>query len=178
MQAFLNSLNENRLRPLTPYDITADSYDTLYSKEQWSKYSIALSRIKLEHNDRILDAGCGTCLLYEYLASEREKFQYYVGLDISASMLDKCLEKQVFVDPRVDLVLGDIRELPFRKSIFTKVFVFTVLDLIVDYDEVLEKFHRLVGHGIIVYTLLKHRGCKPGIEKGLDIKDCIYLLIV
>ncbi len=176
MLVFLNSLNENRLKPLTPYDITADSYDTLYSKEQWSKYSIALSRLELECSDRILDAGCGTCLFYEYLVSKGKEFQYYVGLDISAGMLDKCLEKQVFVDPRVDLVLGDIEEPPFRTSIFTKVFAFTVLDL-VDYDRALEKFRGLLGHGIIVYTLLKHRGCEPGIEGDLDVKDCIYLLI-
>ena len=171
----MNSLNENRLKPLTPYDITADSYDILYSKEQWDKYSIALSRLELKRRDRILDAGCGTCLFYEYLVSKGKEFKYYVGLDISAGMLDKCLEKQVFVDPKVDLVLGDIGEPPFRTSIFTKIFAFTVLDLI-NNDKVLERLRRLLDHGIIVYTLLKHRGCEPGIEGDLDVKDCIYLL--
>lgn len=178
MLVFLNSLSDDKLKPLTPYDITADSYDILYSKEQWDKYSITLSRVGLRPDDRVLDAGCGTCLLYEYLVSKRKRFQYYVGLDISASMLNKCLEKQVSLDPRVDLVLGDIEKPPFRTGIFTKIFAFTVLDLIIDYDKVLKEFHRLVSNGIIVYTLLKHRNCKPGIEGISDVKDCIYLLIV
>ncbi len=175
----MNLLNgNNRSKPLTPYDITADSYDVLYSKEQWNKYYIALSKIKIEADDRILDAGCGTCLFYEYLVSIKVGFQYYVGIDISNGMLDKCLEKQVFIDPKADLILGDIENPPFRTSIFTKVFAFTVFDL-VDRDKVLEEIRRLLGdNGIIVYTLLKHRGCEPGIEGKIDVKDCIYMLVI
>ncbi len=178
MQVSLNSSNENsELTLLSPYDITANSYDTLYSEEQQAKYSIVLYKINIELNDRVLDAGCGTCLLYEYLISKNMSFQYYVGLDISRGMLEKCLDKRVFTDPRVDIVLGNIEETPFRINSFTKVFAFTVLDL-VDKEKALSELKSLVKQGIIVYTLLKSRGCKPGIEGESSVKDCIYLLIV
>ena len=174
-QTFSNSLrNGDGMSESNPYDVTADSYDQLYYEEQLAKYRVALSKIRLEENDRILDAGCGTCLLYEYLINERSSFNYYVGLDLSKGMIEKCLEKKTHIDARVDLVLGDIRRPPLREHVFTKIFVFTVLD-IVGVERGLESLLNLLGRGIIVYTLLKHKGCKPGIEEGVEVKDCVYM---
>nr|MEB3844198.1 hypothetical protein [Desulfurococcales archaeon] len=48
------------------YEATAQGYDELYRAEQYEKYFAALRRVP--PSGRVLDAGCGTGLLIEFLA--------------------------------------------------------------------------------------------------------------
>lgn len=161
----------------TPYDITASSYDKLYRMEQYSKYAVILrNNLQPSRDDRVLDAGCGTCLLYEYLVEHSVLPKHYVGVDISEGMLDICINKKLIANPGVDLVQADIVHPPFREECFEKIYTITVLDLLDGVKNTIEKLLRLlVVNGLLVYTLLKRRGCRPGIESE-NVKDCIHVV--
>jgi SAM-dependent methyltransferase len=58
------------------YDSEADGYDELYSDEQRTKYELALRRIAISRQDRILDCGCGTGIFLEKVAGN---VQFAVG---------------------------------------------------------------------------------------------------
>ncbi len=162
------------------YDSTANSYDELYRDEQYAKYHvIELGKLLPGEGDKVLDAGCGTCLFYEYLTEGRIQGNYiYVGIDISSNMLLKCISKKLFLSPRVDLVQADILSIPFRQNSFNKVYLITVLDLLdKSINEVIDIVKQVVKeNSLIVYTLLKKRKCVKGIEGSLNVKDCIYYI--
>lgn len=160
-----------------PYDVTANSYDELYRMEQYSKYAVILkNNLQPKSDDRVLDAGCGTCLLYEYLLKHNVSLKHYVGVDLSDGMLSICTAKELVVSPRVDLIQADIAYLPFREKCFEKIYTITVLDLVDNMRNIVEELLKLLTvNGLLVYTLLKHKGCKPGIE-DTDVKDCIYVI--
>jgi len=170
----LNSSTKLNVR--VKYDATAKSYDELYRDEQYGKYEVIVEKgLYPTNNDRVLDAGCGTCLLYEYLNEMGLIPQYYVGLDVSTGMLDLCLDKNVIPNPKVDLIQADIEYTPFREESFNKIYVITVLDLIENKKNTLMSLEKLLkDDGVLVYTLLKQRKCLPGIESS-NVKDCIYV---
>lgn len=174
MLVYLNSLAKLNVR--VKYDTTAKSYDELYRDEQYSKYEVIVKKgLYPTSNDRVLDAGCGTCLFYEYLNEMELIPQYYVGLDVSTGMLNLCLDKNVISNPKVDLIQADIEYIPFREKSFNKIYAITVLDLIEDKKNTLISIEKLLkDDGVLVYTLLKQRKCVPGIEPS-NVKDCIYV---
>ena len=103
------------------YDLLSLSYDELYGGEQIGKYHAALRSLDLQKCGRILDLGCGTGLLYDYLLGLGWTGEY-VGLDLSAGMLEKAKMR----GPQ-HLIQADAHKLPFRDKVFTYVFSFTVI---------------------------------------------------
>jgi ubiquinone/menaquinone biosynthesis C-methylase UbiE len=105
------------------YDSEADGYDELYSEEQRTKYELALRRIAISREDRILDCGCGTGIFLEKLAGN---VQSAVGVDFSPKMLHRA-QLRLGQLSNVDLVCADFDFLPFSGGTFGHVFMFTVL---------------------------------------------------
>lgn len=104
------------------YDLTADIYEARYAQEQETKYETALIGLSVR-GAAVLDVGCGSGLLFKHVADEAA---IVVGVDVSRKLLTLAKEKgkkhrNVFV------VQGDADFLPFRHSVFSHVFVFTVL---------------------------------------------------
>ena len=62
-------------------------YDLRYGAEQREKYETILAEVEVKQHEIILDNGCGTGLLLEYLSATA------VGLDISSSLLSKALTR-------------------------------------------------------------------------------------
>ena len=105
------------------YDSEADGYDELYSDEQRTKYELALRRIAIGREDRILDCGCGTGIFLEKVAGN---VQFAVGVDFSPKMLHRA-QLRLGRLSNVDLVCADFDFLPFSGGTFAYVFMFTVL---------------------------------------------------
>lgn len=72
---------------------------------------------------RVLDLGCGTGLLVEYLAESGSEICHIVGLDLSQDMLRHAAARGIAT------VQGDASALPFADGSFDVVFAFTVLEL-------------------------------------------------
>jgi len=120
-----------KLEVMMKYNMTSKSYDELHRFEQYEKYDSIKKYIVSLINDNvlILDLGCGTGLLYEYISNVCSKSDaYYVGLDFSINML-KLAKRKILKNGKIfsDLILSDAEYLPFRSKCFDAIFAFTVI---------------------------------------------------
>jgi SAM-dependent methyltransferase len=96
--------------------------------------------------ERVLDLGCGAGKLALYAGRDGARA---AGVDVAPFFLARAARE-------VELVLGDLRRLPFRKGAFPKAYTLDVLEHL-DEDgvrEVLLEARRTLGHGgrLFVYT--------------------------
>ena len=135
MVIFLKPLNKDldkKKNIIEKYNSTSSFYDNRYGKIQKEKYKILFRNCNLSYKT-ILDAGCGTGLLIEYvfdlsLDNIKNKAKY-VGIDISWKMLMKFCDKSKKIKDieGINLILGDIENLPLRENIFNIIFSITSL---------------------------------------------------
>ncbi len=71
----------------------------------------SLFRKNIRPSSRILELGPGTGVNLERLYRVSPEFQSYLGIDLSQEMLSRA-ERKTQGDARVELRLGDVRELP------------------------------------------------------------------
>ncbi|XP_078086414.1 18S rRNA (guanine-N(7))-methyltransferase isoform X2 [Mustelus asterias] len=81
-------------------------------QSQMSERAVELLNLPEDQPCFLLDVGCGSGLSGDYLSEEGH---HWVGVDISAAMLDVALEREV----EGDLILGDVGAgIPFRAGSF------------------------------------------------------------
>ncbi|MFZ8795751.1 MAG: class I SAM-dependent methyltransferase [Acidilobaceae archaeon] len=162
------------------YERTCDSYDELYRGEQYAKYYVALRAVK--PRGVVLDAGCGTALLAEFLRAWRllEDLEAYICLDYSNCMLGIARWKlEVLCDGRCHVVLGDVENIPLKNSTVDITYSFTVLDLVDNPLKTLKELARVTREDIVVSVMrnlnlkdtLKNMGLKT---IGATDKDVIF----
>ncbi len=165
------------------YEATASGYDELYRGEQFEKYFTALRRIPPK--GLILDAGCGTALLLEFMALHGllTRITGYVCLDYSRAMLQTATTRirvycKTIPCTRIE---ANIENLPFRDKTFNTVYSFTVLDLVDNIQKAINELKR-VSRGPIIVSLLKKLPYKNILIKkgytllGTTTKDAIFLI--
>lgn len=164
------------------YEATAKGYDELYRAEQFEKYFVALK--KFPPYGRVLDAGCGTGLLIEYLGLNKllSRVDEYVCLDYSRNMLDVARGRaKLYCPSRCLFVEGNVESLPFRDKVFDIVYSFTVLDLVDDLEKAIKELSR-VSRSRVIMSLLKNLRYKDLLlEKkykllGTTSKDVIFYI--
>jgi len=149
----MNEWNKKR-DTMQYYNLTAKSYDELYADEQRAKIETALKRVRIDENSLILDCGCGTGLLFEYVA---DKAKIVVGLDISRGLLEKAKKRAKNFD-NVCLVLADADNQPFKDSVFDGVFAVTMLQNMPNPEKTLAELERVAGeNAFLVVTGLKRK---------------------
>jgi ubiquinone/menaquinone biosynthesis C-methylase UbiE len=174
----MNSNNKKKKQEIIhKYNQTSDFYDGRYLTIQQDKFRLILKDIIF--NDKlILDAGCGTGLLFEYIEGLFEKSDipsiHYVGVDISINMLkkfhSKCNQKVI----KFNLILSDLENLPFRENKFTLLFSFTSLQNLPDIIQGLKESFRVVIEGANVNFSILRKKLDKEILKGIftpQIKD-------
>lgn len=105
------------------YDQSSKVYDLQYSEEQTAKIQTALAHLSLSMSDEVLDAGCGTGILFGYLADEVRSI---AGADVSRGLLKEA-KRKAKIHSNIGLVLADVDSLPFRNQMFDKAFAITLL---------------------------------------------------
>lgn len=130
--------------------IRPELYDTLYKEEQYAKYNY-LHSVGICVSGTVLDVGCGTGLLLEYISeSGGRTYSRYVCLDPDTEMLTIASRK--VSNPFVILVEGYAEELPFRDEYFDVVVSITTLGALKDVLSALCELLRVTrinGHVII-----------------------------
>jgi len=137
------------------YEATCMGYDELYAEEQWEKYEASLPRIP--PRGRVLDAGCGTALLAEYMSAKGllDVVELYVCLDYSGCMLSLAAKRLRRLGVEASLLVeGNVEWLPLPSGFFDVVYSFTVLDLVDDPERALRELLR-VSRGPVVFSMLK-----------------------
>lgn len=143
---------EKKREVMERYDLTAHMYDVRYAEEQEAKFEAALKSLKAKNYGKVLDAGCGTGLLFRHVALKAEMV---VGLEISRNML---LEAKEHAENfrNVHLVLADADFMPFKDGVFHMVFVFTLIQNMPEPAKTLKEIKRVAEDDAqIVVTGLK-----------------------
>lgn len=167
----------------TKYRATHTSYDELYREEQRSKYDKIVEIIKLD--GIVLDLGCGTGLLQEYLAERGYlgKVKTLIGLDLTREMimLAKTKIRKINVDHLIDYIEADAENIPLRQNSTDITISVTVLNLLEDPCKALEEIDRVTRHKAVI-TILKTTtlkitlaNLKIGVFVGETDKDYIFV---
>lgn len=114
---------KRKLDTMKHYDACAKVYDSQYSQEQKAKIEFVLKFLHLKSERLILDVGCGTCILFEYLL---DKAKILVGIDISKNILREAKAK-FKGKANIFLIQADADYLPFPNGVFDAVFAITLL---------------------------------------------------
>jgi len=158
------------------YDRLAGIYDSLYSCEQDLKIKLALGAISLGGSDIVLDAGCGTGLLFQNIM---DCVDLVIGLDISRGLLkiaskrSKCLSKR-----SAFLICADVDHMPFLNEVFDKVFAITLFQDMPDPNLTLHEIMRVAKRdATIVVTGLKKSFTDEEFAKVLSDASLEFFLI-
>jgi len=143
------------------YDTTARIYDMQYRYEQLLKISFTLKRVMHKAGDTVIDAGCGTGMLFEHL----DRCGLLVGVDPSMNMLREA-KKKTKKGGNTELVLGDVEALPFRGGSCDVVFCISVLQLMDDPRRGLEEILRVLkSKGSFAVTLIRKAKFAQDLDK-------------
>jgi ubiquinone/menaquinone biosynthesis C-methylase UbiE len=141
-------------RLMKRYDLTASMYNLRYANEQEAKIEAALRSVKEKRFGLVLDVGCGTGILFDYV-TDRSKM--IVGLDLSKKTLleakARMLKKKI---NNVHLVQADADNMPFGDDMFDQVLAVTVLQNAPNPGGMLREIRRVAKEeAIFVLTGLK-----------------------
>lgn len=134
------------------YDRYAHKYDDTFRDLQYEKFRKLLIPIKARiSGNRIVDAGCGTGLLSDFLKEENIPADI-VGIDISFKMLELAAGKKNQIS-----VQGDMYMIPVRTASSDIVCSFTVMNIFPDQEEeIISEFVRIVKPGgLVIISVLK-----------------------
>jgi ubiquinone/menaquinone biosynthesis C-methylase UbiE len=154
------------------YDQSAQLYDAQYYEEQEAKIKAALTGVILEKKSILLDAGCGTGLLFPHVA---ERVKLVLGVDISGSVLKKA-RKRTKEYSNTALIRADADCMPFPNEAFDAVFAITLLQNTPKPRLTLTEMKRVTKqNATIVVTGLKKAFSKKDFtrllrEAGLEVK--------
>jgi len=146
------------------YNLTAHIYDMQYAEEQTAKIEAALESLKIENHSLVLDAGCGTGLLFGYVA---DKAETTVGLDTSRKVLlqaKKCGKNF----ERLHLILADADSMPFDRNIFSHVFAITLIQNMPNPAKTLNEIRRVAKDDAVIVI--------SGMKKAFTLKEFEELL--
>ncbi|MCD6301444.1 MAG: class I SAM-dependent methyltransferase, partial [Staphylothermus sp.] len=129
-----SSKRNNILDPVSLYNYTYASYDKLYREEQFLKYKYVIIDRGILPKGNILDLGCGTGLLLDFLKKNKLKYEKIICLEPSEKMLELAVQK-AGNDPRIIFIQGYAEDLPFKDEVFDVVYMFTVWDNIIDKEK-------------------------------------------
>lgn len=146
----LNHKNIIKLR----YNETAAVFDRRYREIQNLKYEIIFDNLSITAEQAILDVGCGTGFLFQFI--EGVDWRNY-GLDFSIESLKMC-RRRTDKESSICILCADADFLPFRKDYFDIIFAITVLQNLPNPRKSLEEIKSICKlNGLIVLSLLKKK---------------------
>lgn len=165
--------NEKR-NVMRHYNQLSRVYDRQYANEQKTKIEATLENVSLNKKDFVLDVGCGTGLLFPYIAN---RVQLLIGIDISQKLLKKARTRRKHYS-NTHILLADTDHLPFQNQIFHITLAITLLQNIPKPPTTLQEIKRVSReHSTIAVTGLKKKFTKETFTTALkNAKLEIFIL--
>jgi demethylmenaquinone methyltransferase/2-methoxy-6-polyprenyl-1,4-benzoquinol methylase len=165
--------HDKKKRIIDKYNSTSYFYDKRYRAIQSEKYEIVFNNYRA-NGKNILDMGCGTGLLFEYITklilNKGVIRCNYVAVDISWNMLLEFRSKVINLENRknsLNLILSDIECLPFRENTFYSIFSLTAFQNLPSIENGIEELYRVCKHNAdFKFSILKK---KLELEKLIEI---------
>lgn len=154
----LNAKDEcwrKKRRVIRYYNRLARTYNLVYGQEQELKIIESLKAINLNEKDIVLDAGCGTGLLFSHINGLVETL---IGIDISPGILKAAMKlvNNMGGKSTITLIRADADFLPFKEGVFDKVFAITLLQNMPNPASTLSEIARVAkANSEIIVTGLK-----------------------
>lgn len=121
-----------------------DDFSRIYEKERGEGYHRLIDDLEVEiamphaRNNRVLEIGCGTGLILERL---HPIAAYACGFDLSSKMVQKARERGL------NVVLGNVLNIPFKDGFFDLVYSFKVLAHVPEIGRALWEITRVTAPG-------------------------------
>ena len=158
------------------YDAGCEAYDELYAMEQEEKYEVVLK--VLRPRGRVIDVGCGSGLLIEYMRSRGllDAVDLYVCVDVSSCMLGLATKRAASCGAKCVLVQANAYNLPFRDGSFDVAYSISVVNLLERPADAMAEITRVSGRAVVTAPIkLGDLGAPPGWARiGLAGKDVVY----
>jgi len=154
----------HKRRVMRRYNQSAQAYDTQYHEEQEAKVKAIMQSLSLKQSSVVLDAGCGTGLLFQHLAERTESI---TGTDISKGLLQKA-RKRAQPYCNTELIQADVDNMPFVDETFDAVLAITLLQNMPDPIATLIEFKRVSKQSALIVA--------TGLRKQLSQEDFARLL--
>ena len=155
----------HKRRVMRRYDQSAQAYDAQYHEEQEAKINAIMQSLSLRQSSVVLDAGCGTGLLFQHLA---EGTELITGTDISEGLLQKA-RKRAQPYCNTALIQADVDNMPFLDETFDAVLAITLLQNMPDPEATLAEFSRVSKQSaLLVATGLKKQFSQENFVKLLE----------
>ena len=148
-----------KLSAMKHYDAVAKIYDLQYGREQRMKMEFALKNLRLKSKSLVLDVGCGTGLLFDYLPN---KVEFLVGIDISKNILREA-KRKLENKNNVFLIQADADYLPLQDGIFDAVFAITLLQNMPSPGTTLKEMKRVAKSGALILV--------TGLKKSFEFEE-------
>jgi ubiquinone/menaquinone biosynthesis C-methylase UbiE len=130
------------------YDQESDFYDSGYSTALClAENEIIMNSIKPLLSENVLDIGCGTGILLDYLSPQK-----YLGIDISPGMIAKAQSKH----PEREFIVDEMESATFKmesESFDTVVALFGPFSYSLHPDRLLNEFYRVLKQGGVLILM-------------------------
>src|SRR5690625_593481 len=109
-----------------------------------------LENAQIDQNSRVLDAGCGTGQTAAYIA---DSYGCHVtAIDRHPVMIEKAKKRFEANNIKVDLIRGDIEQMPFTESSFDVILAESVT-VFTDIDQTISEYARVLQQGGVLLDL-------------------------
>ncbi len=135
------------------YEAGCSAYDELYGEEQEEKFRLVARLVR--PRGRVIDVGCGTGLLIDYLLRSGllDAVELYVCIDVSACMLELARSRARACGSRCSLVQADAYSLPFNDFEFDVAYSVSVVNLLERPQEALKEIGRVAREAVATAPL-------------------------
>jgi len=98
------------------FESFADEWDKMFTAEDLEVLEFLIDSFDIKEGNRVVDLGCGTGVLFDFLRRKVGDSGMIVGVDFSTRMLHKA--KMNFPFTNIVAIDGDVEDMPLRSDFF------------------------------------------------------------
>jgi len=133
------------------FDAFAEEWDKMFTAEDLEVLSFLIKSFDIKKNDKIVDLGCGTGVLFDLLRRRVGSDGLVVGVDLSSEMVKKA--RKNFPFNNVMEIDADAEMLPLKSDLFDVAISFAAFAHFTRQELVMEEASRILKKGSKFYII-------------------------